>query len=390
MVFAGSVLGTLSLVIVGLRLLAKGQGLPLVAIAAIYLVNMVVIFGPGIRLRTKTLVIASNFYLFGLLSLVLAGPTGESGLWFSVSVLLCSLFAGLGPALFFAFLDLLTGLGFGLLHASGLVAWGFLGSFPLSSWLVQSANILFVDAMFLIANTVMIRGVGATFATLRLKEDELSLALADKETLIRELYHRTKNNMQVVSSLLSLHSRELESERARAVFRDVLDKIEAMSLVHKKLYESKDLSNIDLAEYIRDLVLLLRDSHGMAARGVELVFDLEKTTTLLDTALPCGLVISEIISNAFKHAFPGERKGRITISLRTLEGGLSELGIADDGVGLAEGFEPSRDRRMGMKTLFNLVKHQLQGSIDYRTGDGVAYTIRFSSSLRETRIARDA
>ena len=116
--------------------------------------------------------------------------------------------------------------------------------------------------------------------------------------------------MQVVSSLLSLHSTELYEESAKAVFKDVIDKIVAMSLVHQRLYESRDLSNIDMAAYVRDLAALMTESYGVSPAKVSVDLRLGDITMLIDTALPCGLIISEIMANSLKHAFPGDRKER--------------------------------------------------------------------------------
>ena len=207
--------------------------------------------------------------------------------------------------MFAALLNLLTGLAFGVLHAMGLIGWDVLHGFRFHSWLIQSANIFFMDTIFVVANTFLIRGVGNTFKSLSAAEEQVRASLQEKETLIRELYHRSKNNMQVVSSLLSLHSTELYEESAKAVFKDVIDKIVAMSLVHQRLYESRDLSNIDMAAYVRDLAALMTESYGVSPAKVSVDLRLGDISMLIDTALPCGLIISEIMANSLKHAFPG-------------------------------------------------------------------------------------
>jgi two-component sensor histidine kinase len=383
---AGMVLGTFALVATEIELLRTGRPLAGAILAVLYGVNVSVILVRRLPVGAKTLVIALAFYLFGLASLILAGPEGESGIWFSVSVLLCSLFIGLRASALFACLDLLTGLAFGVLHAKGLVGWPILKDFPFASWLVQSANIFFVDMMFAIANTILIRGVGDTFRNLNAAEGKILASLAEKETLIRELYHRTRNNMQVVSSLLMLRSSGMEDGTPKADFKDVLDKIAAMSLAHQKLYESRDLSKIDVAEYIRDLVALMMSSHGVPPGKVQVDLDLEAMTMLVDTAVPCGLIISEIVANALEHAFPGDRAGRISIGLKGSAGDLVELRIADDGVGLPEGFRIESGGKMGMRTLRNIATHQLQGSLRLDAAGGVAYTIRFKRNLYDERV----
>lgn len=381
--------GTLSLIPSAIVVFLRGQFLGGAVLIAVYGVNVFVIFSTRASIKTKTMLIAFNFYLFGVASLILAGPEGESGIWFSVSVLLCSLFVGLRISVLAACLNLLTGIAFGILHANGLIGWDILRGFRFTSWLVQSANIFLMDMTFVIANTMLIRGVGNTFQTLNAAEERIRASLGEKETLIRELYHRSKNNMQVVSSLLMLHSAELREETAKAVFKDVINKIVAMSLVHQKLYESRDLSNINMAEYIRDLVALLMKSYGVPPDKVEMNLELEDISMLIDTAIPCGLVVSEIIANALKYAFPEGRTGRIQVALKQAEDDFLELRIEDNGVGVAEGFDVATHGKMGMKTLFTMVTHQLQGTLRFSSSGGVAFLIRFKRKLYDERVRSD-
>ncbi len=160
----GAVAGTLCVVPTALIVLLKGQWLGGLALIVLYAANVYVIVVTRLPVRTKAIVIAANFYLFGVMSLVLAGPEGESGIWFSVSVLLCSLFAGFRASLGFAIVNLLTGIAFGVLHSQGLIAWDVLHNFRFTSWLVQSGNIFLMDMAFVVANTMLIRGVGSTSA----------------------------------------------------------------------------------------------------------------------------------------------------------------------------------------------------------------------------------
>ncbi len=387
---SGCAAGTLCLIPSLTVILLKGQWLGAAVLAAVYLVNVYVVVVTRLAVRHKTLVIAFNFYLFGVMSLILAGPEGESGIWFSVSVLLCSLFAGFRASLGFAILNLATGMVFGVLHSRGLIGWEALGTFRFTSWLLQSGNIFLMDMVFVTANTLLIRGVDRTFRSLNAAEGQVRASLAEKETLIRELYHRSKNNMQVVSSLLTLHSSQLREDHSKAVFRDVVSKISSMSLVHQRLYESHDLSNVNMATYTRDLVALLLHSYGVAQDQVEVNLDLEDISMLIDTAIPCGLVITEVVANALKYAFPDGRRGRVEVSLRKGEADCVELRISDNGVGLPEGFDPASNGKLGMKTVFTMVKHQMQGDIRLESRGGVTFLIRFRRKLYEERVRSDA
>jgi two-component sensor histidine kinase len=386
---AGIGLGILVVLPTTTLLFLTGRSLGAAAIIAVYALIAWIIFSGRISIKAKTLIIALNLSFAGVISLVLAGPEGESGIWFSISVLSCSLFIGFRPALIVACFNFLAGISFGILHSMGLIGWEVLQGFRFSSWLVQSVNIFMVDMIFSIANVMLIRRVGEAFQNLNAAEAKVRSSLAEKETLIRELYHRSKNNMQVVSSLLMLHSGKLETEADKTVFKDVINRIGAMSLVHEKLYESHDLSNIDMSEYIRDLVALLMSGYGASPEKVRVDLNLESVSMLIDTAVPCGLVVSEIVANTLKYAFPRGREGRIGISLRETEGDAIELRITDDGVGVPESFRFESQGTMGMKTLRNIVRHQLQGDVRFDSGDGVAYTIRFKRKLYDERVSSD-
>ncbi len=384
---AGIGLGMLVVIPTVSLLLFTERALAAAAILAVYALIAWSIFNRRISITAKTLIIALALSFAGVVSLILAGPEGESGIWFSIGVLSCALFIGFRPALILACFNFLVGITFGVLHSMGIIGWDILHGFRFVSWLVQGVNIFMVDMIFAIANVMLIRRVGSAFNNQNAAEAKVRASLAEKETLIRELYHRSKNNMQVVSSLLMLHSKSLESAADKEVFKDVIYRIGSMSLVQQKLYESRDLSNVDMAEYLRDLAALLMKAYGAKAERVRLEADLEAISMLIDTALPCGLAVSEILANSLKHAFPDGREGRIGIRLRAEEGDLVELRVEDDGVGLPEGFSMEAQGKMGMKTLRNIVTHQLQGSLSLSSEGGVAYVIRFKRKLYDERVS---
>jgi two-component sensor histidine kinase len=386
--FAGIIAGTCCVVPVIAWLASTGRPYGW-ALVAPYALDVSLILAPGPSIRAKTWAIASTFSALGVFALSLAGPEGESGIWFSVSVLILSLFCGFLPALAMASANLAIEMAFAVLHSRGIIGWDVLRNFRFFSWVVQGANIFFMDLTFATANAMLIRGVGDSFRSLKAAESRMREFVAEKETLIRELYHRSKNNMQVVTSILALSSGKIDDEAARAVLKDVINKIGAMSLVHQKLYESKDLSNISMSDYIGELAGLLVASFGLKAGKVELGLDLEELSLQVDTAIPCGLVINEIVTNSLKYAFPGERRGRISISMRASGSDRVELRVADDGVGVAPGFVPSADRKMGMATIFTIATHQLHGTIELDTRAGLAFTISFPRRLYEDRVNID-
>ena len=216
--------------------------------------------------------------------------------------------------------------------------------------------------------------------------EELRKALAEKETLLRELYHRTKNNMQVISALLDLQSEYMNDERLREVFVDTENRIRSMALVHQKLYEAQDLSHVNLKEYIGDLFQLLMVSYKIQPGSVSVLTEMEDVMVLIDIAIPCGLILNELISNAFKYAFPNGRTGEVTIRLGRAVDGEIQLRVADNGIGLPPGFDVRKDGRLGMQNIFILVEKQLKGQVAFETQGGLACQVYFRDNLYQPRV----
>ena len=217
-------------------------------------------------------------------------------------------------------------------------------------------------------------------------EEQIKKALVEKETLLRELYHRTKNNMAVVIALLELQSNSFEDERLRDEFVEAQNRIRSMALVHQKLYETKDLSRINLKDYIQDLLEILLESYRISPAHIEVVLELEDVFVLIDSAIPCGLILNELISNAFKYAFPNGRDGKIEIQLCRTSSEEIEIAIADHGVGVPPGFDFHRDGHLGVQNILILAENQLQGKVTFDTTEGVACRIQFKDIYFEPRI----
>ena len=220
----------------------------------------------------------------------------------------------------------------------------------------------------------------------RRAEEQIRNSLAEKETLLRELHHRTKNNMGVIIALLDLQMADIDDERLQSAFDDTQNRIRSMALVHQKLYESRDLSRINLKDYIIDLVDLLMTSYEITPGRVAVTTEMEDLLVLIDTVIPCGLILNELISNALKYAFPGERGGEIKIRMRRLENGEILLGVSDNGVGLPPGFDIRRHGHMGMQTIFALAENQMYGKVSFETQQGVACQIQFRDDLYQPRV----
>jgi PAS domain S-box-containing protein len=209
-------------------------------------------------------------------------------------------------------------------------------------------------------------------ARLRASLREKDLLLRKKDLLLREVYHRVKNNLQVVCSLLSLQEPSVHDRAARAVLRGARDRLRSMALVHERLYRSADLSRVDFGEHLRELAGELRDSYG-AESQVRLVFDLSPLRLGIDVAVPCSMIVHELVTNALRHAFPHGR-GEIAIRLSAPSPATGRLVVADDGVG----FPAHADRRgrLGLQ-LVTMMVDQIGARMELRRERGVEVDIAF-------------
>jgi len=215
-------------------------------------------------------------------------------------------------------------------------------------------------------------------------EERIGQSLREKETLLRELYHRTKNNMQVITSLLNLQSFATDDEKALQIIEDTKNRIFSMALVHEKLYKAKDLSRVNLRDYIPDLTTSLMESYQICGGTISLLLDIDDIAVSIDTITPCGLVINELMTNTLKYAFPDNRAGKITISAHSNAEGIIELRFSDDGIGLPEGVELNKPESLGLKIVHILVETQLKGKIAIERKHGTGFVIRFKEIDKRT------
>jgi len=209
----------------------------------------------------------------------------------------------------------------------------------------------------------------------RQAEDQIKVSLQEKEVLLKEINHRVKNNLQIISSLLNLQSRDIQDEQALRAFQVSQDRIRAMALVHEKLYQSEDLARIDFGEYIKSLATDLGSSYGLGLRNIELKIDVENILLGVDTAIPCGVIVNELVANSLKHAFPGDRSGEIAISFREVDGQYT-MTFKDDGVGFPEDLDISHPSSLGL-TIVNALTGQLGGTIVLGCNGGSEISIAF-------------
>ena len=212
----------------------------------------------------------------------------------------------------------------------------------------------------------------------RATEDKIARSLAEKEVLLREVYHRTKNNMSVIISMLKLQANAIGDEELKKAYAVSIDRIRSMSLAHDNLYMTGDLSRIDLKRYITDLANRLVKAHSPDDYQPALILEMDSAEVALDTAINCGLVVNELISNALKYAFPDKRKGEIRIALRKDERSRIILTVADNGIGLAPGFDFSHDGHLGLKIITMLAQGKLRAQVDFKTDSGLSCGLVFS------------
>jgi PAS domain S-box-containing protein len=206
----------------------------------------------------------------------------------------------------------------------------------------------------------------------RTQQARIERALAEKETLLKEVYHRVKNNLQVVQSLLNLQRRAVPEGPAREAVDETVRRVRAMALVHEKLYQSGNLSAVSLPDYTRDLLKQIGEATGAAQRGVTLHMDMPALETGLDSAVPFGLLLSELVINGLKHGFPGQTAGDVWVRLVRAANGVL-LTVSDNGVGLAPGVDPLAGESMGLKLAAGLAA-QLGGELSFRSERGVTFS----------------
>jgi PAS domain S-box-containing protein len=210
-------------------------------------------------------------------------------------------------------------------------------------------------------------------------QELISSSLAEKELLLKEVHHRVKNNLQIISTLLDLQSESIKDQEALNSFRESQDRIAAMALIHERLYTSKDFASIDFADYIGSLSTHLFESYLVDPGRITLKVDAVGLSIGIDRAIPCGLIINELVTNALKYAFPDCRAGEIFIRFSMDEDGWVTLTVADTGVGLPPGLDVEKTGTLGLQ-LVNMLVSQLGGQVSVGSGAGASFTIRFCRS----------
>jgi len=214
----------------------------------------------------------------------------------------------------------------------------------------------------------------------RLKaEERIRLALGEKEVLIRELYHRTKNNMQVICSMLLLQAYDTDDENVQNILGAMESRIHSMALIHQKLYQSGNLCNISTREYIVELAQMICENYGCNEKNISMSYDIDDFSLNIEYALPCGLILNELITNSLKHAFcrPAQEGGNIYLAFKKGPEREVFIKVSDDGHGAIKDFDPARNSKLGLQIILAIVEHQLEGSIVFENIKGFSCGITF-------------
>ena len=246
-------------------------------------------------------------------------------------------------------------------------------------WIAARGKVFLDEA----GEPIRMSGVDLDITDRKQAEDQIRSALNEKEVLLKEIHHRVKNNLQIISSLLRMQTRQTTNPQTAVLFQEAQNRVQSMALIHEQLYQSPDLSHINFGQYVRLLVNQLFQCYGIGHDKVALAIEAEDLSLSLNTAIPCGLIVNELVSNALKHAFPGDRYGCITIRLDVIQRDANHslitegiLTVTDDGIGMPAHLDWQTAPSLGLRIVRNLAT-QLKGNLTLAPGCGTAFWITF-------------
>lgn len=239
-------------------------------------------------------------------------------------------------------------------------------------WQQWSKRAIFDDT----GQVVEFQGVGRDITEQKRAEERIIQTLHEKEMLLKEIHHRVKNNLLVLYGLIGFQQAALgDGEKTGEILESTKQRIQAMGRVHQMLYQAKNLSEIDFSQYVRSMVEELQKTYHVGKKRIEVTFELDPVMLSIETAVPCGLIVNELLVNAFEHAFPGRRVGHIRVSLKE-KGDTKELCVRDDGVGISEERIFHEAKTLGLHLVHMLTK-QLKGEISYKKKNGSVFILTF-------------
>jgi two-component sensor histidine kinase len=225
-----------------------------------------------------------------------------------------------------------------------------------------NVNVPILETLFNIASVAIHRNIN---------EEKIRQSLSEKVVMLKEIHHRVKNNLQIISSLLELQAFQIHDDDMRSLFSDSQSRVKSMALIHERIYKSSDLGNVDYNIYLQELVDYLFYSYGND--NVRHIIDSDSIKMSIDNAIPCGIIINELVSNSLKHAFPNGRSGTISISLKQTRKNVTLI-VSDDGVGMAPNIDFKKSTSLGLE-LVNALVLQLNAKVTLESGPGTTFKI---------------
>ncbi len=229
----------------------------------------------------------------------------------------------------------------------------------------------------LASNIILKKSLAEKEIKRRVAEKNLKRSLDEKDVLLREVHHRVKNNMQIISSILKMQERLIEDVKLQTVLAESRNRIRSMALIHENLYQNENLANIQFPNYVKSLASNIARTYHDQQHRISFEYDIADVFLPLDVGIPCGLIINELISNSFKHAFPESAKGLIRISLKKHLEQQFVLQVADNGIGMDPDFKPENSRSLGMRIVHKLAE-QIDAELSYDYSNGTLYELRFN------------
>jgi len=373
--------------------------------AGVYAAALVLFFSRRLAYEVRALGACLLTYIIGLGVIHFLGPLSGGPAWLFAFPIMAGVLLGPWAAMAALGVNVATLAWIGWLISLGHFVDGQPLLDPLPRGVGAGTNFLFLNAVTAISVSVLVRGLEAMLGRQRTAaaaleqerarlelinrrlekeieerqraEIQLKAALQEKEVLLREIHHRVKNNMQIVSSLLNLQTRGLKDEQVQGVLRESQGRIQALALVHEALYRSETLAVVDFREYLKKLTDNIFRAYAFPGGRIRKEVDVESLPLDIDRAVACGLAINELITNSLRHAFPAGRPGRIVLSARLISPEEMELKASDDGVGLPQGFDWRRAETLGLQIVVALIEEQLGGSVSLSQEQGAAFHLRF-------------
>jgi PAS domain S-box-containing protein len=244
-------------------------------------------------------------------------------------------------------------------------------------WVIISAHPIFNEK----GKIEYIDAIMLDIAERKRAEEQIRNSLNEKEILLKEIHHRVKNNLQIISTLLDLQSDSFVEDQSRRFFEDCQNRIRTMAMIHEKLYEASDFVSIDFGEYLKNLTNSLFTTY-VSDRRITLTVEAGEVVLEIDDAIPCGLIVNELVSNSMKYAFPEGRTGNLAVRLHVGDDDLITLTVEDNGVGLPYDLDFRETETLGLQ-LVNLLVKQLRGEIELEKGPGTIFRITFRRSLKK-------